>query len=392
MRQHILLLVNSYVTASDPRRGAKFELQLEAYARRGWNVGLLAAFQQDISLLDCLHRQSFILHERQFGRPVVRNCAPHTLRWFGRPLYRLEKRLALADTAVQSYIRTYGKPALIHAHGSQWSGAVALRTKQKYSIPYVLTEHMSNYARGAIAREYIPLMRQVFREASSRLPISQATGKEIETVLGAEVTPWTSVPNMVDIHLFRATTQPPGSAVFLSVGRLDAIKGYDVLLDAFATAFAGGPQRLRIGGDGPLRDQLEQQARKLDIGNQVAFLGHLSRSAISEELARASCYVLSSHTETFGIPVLEAHASGKPVIATRCGGPEALIDKSNGILIPPNDFMALAGAMRTMEELLDQFDPFAISDAAHASYSPDAILDQLAPVYEAAVSESNNSG
>lgn len=389
MHHHVLLLVNSYVTPKDPRRGAKFALQLESYARRGWNVGLMAAFQRDISLLECLRQRSFILHEQQFGRPVVRNCNAYTFGRFVRPLQRLETRIAYAVCSFESYMLAYGKPDLIHAHGSQWAGAVALQVKQKHEIPYVLTEHMSNYARGSVVDEHIPLMRQVFKEAANRLPISHATGRAIENTLGAAARPWFPLPNMTDIRLFQASNLPSGPTVFVTAGRLHPVKGYDVLLDAFAIAFAGGPQRLRIGGDGPLRGELERQALTLGIANQVVFLGQLSRSAVAEELSKASCYVLASHTETFGIPVLEAHASGKPVISTRCGGPEALIDESNGILVPPNDPLALADAMKAVEARLEQFDPILISNVVRKRYAPDAVLDQLAPIYETAVEQNS---
>ena len=390
MRFHVLLLVNSYVTAHDPRRGAKFKLHLEQYAKRSWNVGLLAAFQRDVPFWECLRHGSLILHESHFDRPVVRNCAVHTLGPTLSRFYQIVRLRPQSDSAVQSYINAYGTPDLIHAHGSQYAGVVALRAKHRHGIPYVLTEHMSNYARRAVPETEMPLMRRVFREAFLRLPISKPAGNRIVEVVGDCFKPWLSIPNMLDIRQYSFQEEGPSENTAIrifSASQLVAKKNFDLLIKAFAVAFqTDEAATLRIAGDGPERANLVRLAHNLGIEDKVQFLGYIPRRKVAYELKKCSFYVISSTFETFAIPVIEAHACGKPVISTMCGGPEGMINDSNGILIPPNDAEALAGAMRVMASRLKHFDSRAISAAVKRTYSPDAILDQLGPVYEAAVS------
>ena len=274
-------------------------------------------------------------------------------------------------------------------NGSRWAGYAASLVHREIGIPYVVTEHMSNYAQGKVQDEQMPLMRETFAQARMRLPISESTGETLEEIFGDDFRPWTAVPNMVDDALFAdvtAASEPsPGPFTFFTVGRHDPIKGYDVLLKAFAAKFKGENVRLRLGGSGQLSEELKTSAAALGIDHQVDFLGALERDQVAEELSRTSAYVLSSHYETFGIPILEAQAFGVPVVATACGGPQQLVDATNGILVDPSDCNALAEGMLQMTRRQIEFDRRAIRERCLATYSPQAVLDQLEPIYEAAV-------
>ena len=119
---------------------------------------------------------------------------------------------------------------------------------------------------------------------------------------------------------------------FVSVGRLDEQKGYTYLLEAAAVLMKREPDfRLSIVGDGPLRQSLEQQAASLGLNDTVRFEGQSAE--VSRYLHRAHVFVLSSLWEGLPYTIIEAMASGLPVVTTDVGGcRELVIDGETGLV------------------------------------------------------------
>ena len=143
----------------------------------------------------------------------------------------------------------------------------------------------------------------------------------------------------------RASLGVDQSVVFLHVGRLAAEKGVDVIIRAFALAREMMPARaarLVVAGAGPAEASLREVA-----GPDVSFLGVLDRAKSLPRLyASADAFLFSSLTETLGLVVLEAMASGLPVVATPAGGvADHLRDGENGIAIGPRDVEGMAKAI-----------------------------------------------
>src|SRR5439155_1465277 len=137
----------------------------------------------------------------------------------------------------------------------------------------------------------------------------------------------------------------PGPHV-VAAGRLEAQKGFDLLLDAFARVRADGlGATLTILGDGPDREALAARAHRLGLGEAVRFAGFQPRP--SRYFAAADLFVLSSRYEGLPNVVLEALAAGCPVVASACsdGVREVVRDGVNGLLVPPEDRDALARAL-----------------------------------------------
>jgi glycosyltransferase involved in cell wall biosynthesis len=151
------------------------------------------------------------------------------------------------------------------------------------------------------------------------------------------------VPNPVDTETFRPSEGPQDIDV-LFVGRLSTEKGVDVLLDAVA----GVPEakRVVVAGDGPLRPELEARARS--TGARVEFTGWVGRDQLPALYPRARVQVVPSRSEPQGVVVLEALASGTPVIGSDVGGiPEMIEDASNGWLVEPGRSDQLRAALLT---------------------------------------------
>jgi glycosyltransferase involved in cell wall biosynthesis len=169
---------------------------------------------------------------------------------------------------------------------------------------------------------------------------------------------------------------------------MTANKGQADLLQAFAARFQGDPTvQLRIGGDGPLRAELQTLALELGISEQVTFLGMLSREQVATEMQRADAFVLSSHYETFGVVLIEALACGTPIIATACGGPECIVRPSNGLLVPPGDVDALGAAMAQIRETSANYPPDALHSECMAQFGEQAVAAQLGQIYQSVLRE-----
>ena len=180
---------------------------------------------------------------------------------------------------------------------------------------------------------------------------------------------------------------PPAEPRLLCVGRLVAIKGHEVLLGAFAEARRSVPGlELEIAGNGPLHEELEAQARRLEVADAVTFAGRVAPIAPAYE--RAAVVVVPSLGEGFGMVALEAAERGRAVIASKIGGlPEIVDDGRTGLLAPAGDVETLTGAI--VELMSDPARVAAMGRAgrqrALAEFSLDRCADRTDALYRSAL-------
>ena len=159
-----------------------------------------------------------------------------------------------------------------------------------------------------------------------------ALGADIDARLAAAVQhPW-----LVD-------TEVP---VFVAAGRLEHVKGFDVLLSAMPRVLDEMDARLVVLGEGSQRASLEARCAALGLSDRVSFPGYVEN--IPAYMARSAAFVMPSRWEGLGVVLLEALYAGAPVIASDCphGPREILQDGRFGALVPVDDVVALAGAMK----------------------------------------------
>lgn len=130
----------------------------------------------------------------------------------------------------------------------------------------------------------------------------------------------------------------------LFVGRLAAVKGLPILLDAVARLAKDRPDvKLVVAGDGPDRATLEAQAAKLGVSARVEFRGYQSQAQVRDLLGRTDVFVMASFAEGVPVVLMEAMAAGVPVVATQIAGvPELVEDGVSGFLVPPGESHQLA--------------------------------------------------
>jgi glycosyltransferase involved in cell wall biosynthesis len=144
---------------------------------------------------------------------------------------------------------------------------------------------------------------------------------------------------------------PPGGDL-LFCGRLQPVKGADLLVEAYERAVRRGVRRrLRIIGDGPDRTEVEKRVAAHGLSGRIVFLGALEHDRVLEEMSRAAIVVLTSRSEGCPIVVLEALALGRPVIAPRVGGiPDLIGDGRSGRLYRAGNVDELVEALLDLDD------------------------------------------
>jgi len=170
---------------------------------------------------------------------------------------------------------------------------------------------------------------------------------------------------------------------FVTLGRMVKKKGFDVLISAFRDYLnAGHDGRLLIGGDGPERDALHALAAHPEVAGKIEFAGWIDD--IAAFLSKGDVFVLPSRDEPFGIVVLEAMASGRPIISTRTQGPITILDDQTAYFTEIGDDATITAAM--LEIASDRHAAMAKAQAASALYQStfyaDAVVPRVEAIYE----------
>lgn len=277
---------------------------------------------------------------------------------------------------------------LIHAHTANPDGYAVLKLTEQEGTPYVVTEHTGPF-------QTITATPRLRRQTLAAL----AGARRVWCVshsLQQEVRSYFAPSNQGHIHLLAngvdtfkfslpADYRPnPSGPRLLYVGFLHDCKNPLLLLDAFALLRARIPgAELSMVGDGPLQGAVARRIGELGLGSSIKMLGYRGRAEVAQ-LMRDACdvFVLSSNAETFGVVLIEALACGKPVVATRCGGPQSIVTTPDvGTLCPPKDAGALADALARTIERLPELDSAKIRKFACDHFDYRILARKLASAY-----------
>jgi len=248
--------------------------------------------------------------------------------------------------------------------------------------PYVVTEHSSRFDRTLAAGVDVP---GVIRDASCVICVSPGIEREIRAGVGEDLANLRVIPNPVDTSALGPSphrAREAGRLRLLFVGHLVQRKGVHVLLAALHSLVAGGMDvELTVVGTGAEKSRLRKQAASLRLAPRVTFAGGLPHDEVIGYYDECDIVVLPSFAESFGVVVIEALAAGKPVVATRCGGPEHIVDESVGAIVEPGDSEALADAIRHVDARYEHFAPSRLAALVERRYSLESIGSQISSVY-----------
>ena len=239
-------------------------------------------------------------------------------------------RLTLPLLSARHFAHGAQRPSIVHAHSPFVTGWMAVRTARRYGVPLVFTYHtqLEAYA------HYVPFEAQLTRRAAALLTRSYANAADAVIVpthtmerrlrsIGVN-SRITVVPSGFDVAFFARGRRRddlrarfgagPDERLILCVGRLGREKNLELALHAFAT-LAAPRTKLAIVGDGPHRLRLEAAAVAAGIAARTHFAGELPREALPDAYASADAFLFTSRSETQGLVLAEALATGLPVVA-----------------------------------------------------------------------------
>lgn len=276
--------------------------------------------------------------------------------------------------------KKYGIPDIVHSHFLT-TGYMANEVIKDTELPHILTEHYSAMNKDVIAPHLLEIGKKTYPNVSKLITVSEALQKNIEKNFNVETK---VLPNMYDdtIFTFKERNIPSSDYLFISVGSLTVNKNMASLIKAFNVAYKENSQiRLHIYGEGPEREELEKIINSYNLNSVISLKGSVSRIEIAEAFQNSNCFVLASKSETFGVAFIEALATGLPVIATKCGGPEEFVNKKNGMLISEGSVHELAEAIKEMYKSAETFNSHEISTNIKNKYSTKTITKQIALLY-----------
>lgn len=297
----------------------------------------------------------------------------------------LRGKLALAlmlwrgRRAVRAAVRAW-RPHLVHAHWWFPSGMMC----GGHGVPMIVTMHGSDVrlARGSQARA---LLGRVAAQATALFAVSGWLARLAREALGGRTVETAPMPAATALFT-PSENDAHQKDRMLFVGRLNAQKGLDDLLQAMARARRSWT--LDVVGDGPDADALRRRAALLGVAERISWLGHLPQSELPALYARSAALIIPSTEEGLGLVGVEAALCETPAIAYASGGlTDVVRDGATGWLVPTGDVAALAHAIDGVVERPTKARAYgaAARVRALATFSPEAVGARYRAAYDAAL-------
>ncbi len=320
--------------------------------------------------------------------------------------FALQPEMRLASIYSQNAYRLARRADLdiIHSHDPFAIGLFGLAVAKRSRIPYVHTYHTlyPEYVHYVWETRFTRAMAErLSREFCDQCDMVLAPSTKIEKALAewGVTAPVELLPTGVDASRFatadadgvaalrRRFAIPEGDRLLTFVGRIGLEKNLDLLVEAIARVKTPGA-RLMLVGNGPHRKDLEAHIAALGVGDRVTFTGYLQGAEVAAAYAASDAFFFASISETQGLVVAEAMASGLPIVAVQdLAVGDAVIDGVNGFLTPELPIELAAAADRVLGDNALRASMGAASRVRADALSIDLMAAKLAGIYEELVAE-----
>lgn len=302
--------------------------------------------------------------------------------------YNINHWVKLCQEAVDRYVRRFGKPDVLHAHCCKSAGMAAKEIARRLDIPYFISEHLSSglferdFGKGWKKHEWLrDEMRQAYKSAACVIPVSRELVDDLAPFFGKDYR-WQAVSNIIDTDYFTFHERTQSSHFrfcCLAIADIQG-KGYDVLAEAMEKLKGEKVKRLNrafelhIAGRGtdlrPMQDLFGQLPN-------VHLHGELDKNGVRNLLWQSDALVLPSRSEAQPLVVLEALATGIPVVSTECV-PESLRIPDACLLAPVGDASKLAEKMLEVTHIQPSK---TFSETVRRMASPAVVAQQLTELF-----------
>jgi glycosyltransferase involved in cell wall biosynthesis len=376
---NILLLTHSYPDKTNSWRGSFIKEQANALSLG--NTVTVVFFKVDTE-------HFALLATYRFSKTQNGNLTEYTLT-IKRSLPFVNQLNFLFKTYIfiEKEILSHENPDLIHCHLSYPAGFLGTIIQKRKEIPALITEHsrITNYFRSWFHRQCI---KYTFNNIKSIVAVSNSLKTEIVALSKQPVIVIHNIVETERFNLIKSHSEPIINIGFLG-GLGNNNKGLDLLLQS-VSFLEGNGFMLHIGGNGKLLDYYMKMAKDYGIETQCKFYGEIARDRIADFYSGLDMFVLPSRYETFGVVLIEAMASGIPVIATRCGGPEEIVTQSTGILIEKENIGELKAALRYLSQNIKLYNKEVIRSYAKDNFGPKVFIEQISKLYKDIITNNSN--
>ena len=313
------------------------------------------------------------------------------LKWFDKVKYNIIYYKTYKKL-ITEYIKTHGRPDIVHVHVPMKAGMIALWMKRRWRIPYIVSEHSSLYnrfspgnfhQRGFMYRHNV---KRVFNKADAVTNVSAVVGDKLKMLFGlVEVK---VIHNTVNTFLFNYRKHTLHKFRFIHVSTLTHQKNVEGILNAVK-----GLSKLRQDFElvivGPIGPELVKMIATLNVTSLVVCTGEISYPEVASQMQNASAFVLFSRHENFPCVIIEALCCGLPCITTNVGGVREAVNNGNGIIVESESEGQLIEAMAEMMNEYHRFDRLKIAEDAQEKFSYSTIGKQFYELYREIVKHNN---
>ena len=382
---HILHLPSEYPTV-DHKLGGIFTKELISQYPKKLKIGVIHIYLFSIKkIFSNLFFKIFVNYE--YNKFIYRSYfvrIPY-FRFINFWIYNYKIKKLL-----KQYFKKHGKPNLIHVHFSEFSSYAAYLIKKEFKIPYVITEHSTDFLDGRFGNRYKKnskiyfFIKKIFQDSNYIICVSEILKKSICKTLKIDKKKIVVIPNTI----LEDNLQKYEKKIFdfIFVGTFEKRKNPMLILESFKGLLDKNLNlRLCLIGNGPLTKKINEYIYKNKINNYVKVFKNLTRKKVMKKIAQSKILCLSSYFETFGVVLIEAYSKGVPILITDSIGVRDVYNKKCGILLKnftKKEFML------NMEKMIFQINNFKskeIKKIFNQKYQSKIVINKTMELYKKCV-------
>ena len=382
-RKHIIFLARWYPHRYDPMFGLFVQRHAEA-----------AALFNDITVIYCQEQRALSIEHNAHNSQPTAHCNFEIVRTLENDVDTIRVYYKKPKNKILSLLRFYRanmkalkmcKPAdMIHVHILTRLGVIAWIQKLLHKTPYIITEHWSRYLPG---NGFGGFLRKLFtkivvRDAETVTTVTENLANAMRNH-GLINDNYVVLPNVVNLGMFHISEKNNAPCKIIHISCFeDKSKNISGLLESLKIIDDKGIDfQCTLIGEGMDLEVMKEKAQNLQLINKVSFTGLLQGQELADKLSSGDFLVLSSNYENMPVVILEALASGLPVVSTNVGGIKEMVDETKGILVEPKNKEALAEALIKMIETYKNYDANYLRNSVIEKYGYESVGRFLSKLY-----------
>ena len=379
---NIIISTAWYKSDQIPGAGSFVEEQARLFQKKGHKVTILHPYLKGKFLNNIFNKKYDISTVNDLGINIIKVGISPVLPKARQFNYKVLTKICIEQ--VNNYIKANGKPDIIHGHAFFVGGLIGYNIATILNIPFFHTEHASSLITNP--KQYTlsdkKTLRKAFKHAINVFFVSYYSRKQTINTLNLDDKNIEVLPNHISDSFFNSKNKASNTIFrYLIIGKLNENKNQLLALKSFKNVLERFPNsELVIAGEGDKEAELKNIAKVLTIEDKVIWKKTLSRNEVKSEIQSAHVILSCSKIETFGLTIVEAHANGKPTIATNSGGVRDTISSNNGIISEAED-QVFGNHMVYIQENYKSFKADEIKLQCFNLFSEDRVYDRIMKYY-----------